>query len=148
MRELDDKDKRIIELLIQDSRRPYHDMIEEIGLSESTIRKRVIKLKEDGIIEKFTISVHREDEHGIIAFLTIIPPTESEIKELLRETRILPQCEEVYLFAGQCGILVKVCVPEMTELDALIESFKGRTDVKRIERVCVVLRPIKGVKIA
>lgn len=148
MKNLDEKDKRILEMLIEDSRRPYKEISDQltaegISLSESTVRKRVIKLQAEKVIEKFTIKVCREDERCIIAFLTLIPKTESEIKELLRETQILPQCEEVYFLAGQCGVLVKVNVPEINELDALIESFRGRSDVKSVERVCVVLKPIK-----
>ncbi|MFX1455176.1 MAG: Lrp/AsnC family transcriptional regulator [Promethearchaeota archaeon] len=147
MKNLDEKDKRILEMLLEDSRRPYHEIAEDptIGLSESTVRKRVIKLQEEGVIEKFTIKICREDERCIIAFLTLIPKTQAETKELLREAQILPQCEEVYFLAGECGVLVKVNVPEIVELDALIESFRARADVKSVERVCVVLRPIKTV---
>jgi len=130
-------------MLIEDSRRPYREIADEIGLSESTVRKRVIRLQEGGVIEKFTIKICREEERCIIAFLTLIPKSEAEIKELLRETQVLPQCEEVYFLAGQCGVLIKVNVPEITELDALMESFRARSDVKSVERVCVVLKPIK-----
>ena len=140
---MDEKDKRILEMLIEDSLRPYREIADEIGLSESTVRKRVIKLQEERVIEKFTIKVCREDERCIIAFLTLIPKNESEIKELLRETQLIPQCEEVYFLAGQCGVLVKVNVPEINELDALVENFRGRSDVRSVERVCVVLKPIK-----
>jgi len=143
MKNLDEKDKRILEMLIEDSRRPYREIAEEVGLSESTIRKRVIKLQDDKVIEKFTIRICREDERCIIAFLTVIPNNESEIKELVRETQIVPQCEEVYFLAGQCGVLIKVNVPEISELDALVENFRGRNDVKSVERICVVLKPIK-----
>jgi DNA-binding Lrp family transcriptional regulator len=145
MKNLDEKDKTILEMLIEDSRRPYHEIADAVGCSESTVRKRVVKLQEEGVIEKFTIKVCREEEKCIYAFITLIPKNESEIKELLRETQILPQCEEVYFLAGQCGVLVKVNVPEITELDALIENFRGRSDVKSVERVCVVLKPIKTV---
>jgi DNA-binding Lrp family transcriptional regulator len=143
MKNLDEKDKRILEMLIEDSRRPYREIAEEVGLSESTVRKRVIKLQDDKVIEKFTIRICREDERCIIAFLTVIPNNESEIKELIRETQILPQCEEVYFLAGQCGVLIKVNVLEISELDALVENFRGRNDVKSVERICVVLKPIK-----
>ncbi len=145
MKNLDEKDKCILEMLIADSRRPYREIADEVGLSESTIRKRVIKLQEEKVIEKFTIKVCREDERCIIAFITLIPRSQSELKLLLRETQVLPQCEEVYFLAGECGILVKVNVPEINELDAVIESFRGRSDVKGVERVCVVLKPIKTV---
>jgi len=148
MKNLDDKDKRILEMLIEDSSRTYGDIAKdsEVNLSESTVRKRVKKLQEDGVIEKFTIKVCREEERCIYAFITLIPKNESEMKELLRETQIIPQCEEVYFLAGQCGVLVKVNVPEITELDALVESFRGRSDVKSVERVCVVLKPIKTIE--
>ena len=143
MKNLDKKDKRILEMLIEDSRRPYREIADEIGLSESTVRKRVIKLQQDNVIEKFTIKVCREEDSGIMAFVTVMPSEETQIKDLLREAQVLPQCEEVYFLAGQCGVLIKVRVPEITELDALLESFRGRSDVKAVERVCVVLKPIK-----
>ena len=147
MKNLDDKDKRILEMLLEDSRRPYHEIAADlkVKLSESTVRKRVIKLQEEGVIEKFTIRICREDERCIIAFLTLIPKSLAETKALLREAQVLPQCEEVYFLAGECGLLIKVNVPEIIELDALIESFRARADVKSVERVCVVLRPIKTV---
>ncbi|MEJ2276303.1 MAG: Lrp/AsnC family transcriptional regulator, partial [Candidatus Lokiarchaeota archaeon] len=141
----DEKDKKILDMLIEDSRRPYREIADVVDLSESTIRKRVIRLQEDGVIEKFTIKICREDERCIVAFVTLIPKSQSEIKELLRETQVMPQCEEVYFLAGECGILVKVNVPEINELDALLESFKARSDVRSVERVCVVLKPIKTV---
>ena len=143
MKNLDEKDKRILEMLIEDSRRPYREIADEIGLSESTVRKRVIKLQEEHVIEKFTIKVCREDERCIIAFLTIIPKDESDFKDLLRETQLIPQCEEVYFLAGNCGILLKVNTPDINELDALVENFRGRSDVKSVERVCVVLKDVK-----
>ena len=148
MRNLDSKDKRILEMLIEDSRRSYKEISEKLAeeglaISESTVRKRVVKLQKDHIIEKFTIKICREDQRCILAFITLIPKSESEIKDLLRETQVLPQCEEVYFLAGQCGGLVKINVPDINELDALIESFRARNDIKSVERVCVVLKPIK-----
>lgn len=145
MKNLDEKDKRILEMLLEDSRRPYHATAadKDVMLSESTVRKRVIKLQEGGIIEKFTIKLCREDERCIYAFLTLIPKNESEIKDLLRETVLLPQCEEVFKLDGRCGILIKVNVPDTNELDAILEMFRSRTDIESVERVCVVLKPIK-----
>ena len=59
MKNLDEKDKKILELLIEDSRRTYGSIAEQVDLSESTVRKRVDKLREEGVIEKFTfLMVH------------------------------------------------------------------------------------------
>ena len=143
MKSLDDKDKKILEMLLEDSRRPYHEIASQVDLSESTVRKRVIKLQNEGIIEKFTIKLCVEEGESILAFVTVIPATETEIKDLLREATLIPQCEEVYKMTGQCGVLIKICVPNVNELDTLIELFQARPDVKSVERICVVLKPIK-----
>jgi len=147
MKNLDEKDKRILEMLLEDSRRPYHEIANDlkVNLSESTVRKRVKKLQDGGIIEKFTIKISHKDERSIYAFLTLIPKSESEIKDLLRETLIIPQCEEVYKLDGRCGILIKVNVPNTNELDAILEMFRSRSDIETVERVCVVLKPIKSL---
>ena len=145
MKNLDEKDKKIIEMLLEDARRPYREIADEVGLSESTVRKRVVRLQEGGIIEKFTIKICREEERCIYAFITLIPKNESEIKDLLRETIVLPQCEEVFKLDGRCGVLIKVNVPDTNELDALIESFRARGDINSVERICVVLKPIKTI---
>ena len=46
MKSLDDKDKRILEMLIEDSRRPYKEISEildkeGLNLSESSVRKKI-----------------------------------------------------------------------------------------------------------
>lgn len=145
MKNLDDKDKKIIEMLLEDARRPYREIADEIGLPESTVRKRVVHLQEGGVIERFTIKICREEESCIYAFITLIPKNESEIKELLRETIVLPQCEEIFKLDGSRGLLIKVNVPDTNELDALIEAFRARGDINSVERVCVVLNPIKTI---
>jgi len=54
---MDNKDKKIIKILSKDSRTPYTVMAQKIKLSESSVRKRVMNLEKNGIIEKFTLCV-------------------------------------------------------------------------------------------
>ena len=58
---LDDVDKLILEELINDSRISYSDIAEKVHLSRVSVRERVLKLKENGIIDKFTIFVSSKD---------------------------------------------------------------------------------------
>ncbi len=145
MKSLNDKDKRILAMLMENARRSYKEIAEDlkVNLSESSVRKRVNKLKNKGIIEKFTIKLSFVNEDSIIAFLTVIPSNSENITGLLGEMQLIPQCIEVYKLI-QNEILVKINVPNVNEMDALIESFQGRSDVKSVERVSVVLRPIKS----
>ncbi len=148
LKKLDRMDRKIIEMLLENSRRPFREIADVVGLSESTIRKRVIKLQEHGIIDKFTIRLGENlDEKKIHAFITVLPKSEN-LKDLIRDIRPYPELAEIYSLAGKCGLLVKVNVSDLTELDALIESFKARGDIEQVESVCVVLRRIKEDKIS
>lgn len=54
MRQLDDTDREIIRLLVEDARRPYNEIAETVGLSPPTVSDRVERLREIGIIRRFT----------------------------------------------------------------------------------------------
>lgn len=58
---LDEVDKMIIEELIEDSRISYSDIAEKVHLSRVSVRERVLKLKESGVIDRFTIVVSSKD---------------------------------------------------------------------------------------
>ena len=52
---MDIVDLKILELLKENSRMSFNDISQNVGKTEATIRRRVKKLTEDGIIKKFTI---------------------------------------------------------------------------------------------
>lgn len=52
---LDDKDKRILNLLQENARLSYTDIANELNISEATVRYRVKKLVDAGVISKFTV---------------------------------------------------------------------------------------------
>ena len=54
---VDEKDLRIIEILQKDARTTYTEIAKRLRVSESTIRKRVKQLEDDGIIKGYTINV-------------------------------------------------------------------------------------------
>ncbi|MGB3457944.1 MAG: winged helix-turn-helix transcriptional regulator, partial [Halobacteriota archaeon] len=70
--ELDEIDKKIIEMLQEDSRKTFVEIAKELGVSDPTIHVRVKKLQEAGIIEKFTaVLAPAKVEMGVAAFIEI-----------------------------------------------------------------------------
>ena len=60
MRGLDDTDREILRLLLADARRPYSDIAEQVDLSAPAVSDRVERLREQGLIRRFTLDVDRE----------------------------------------------------------------------------------------
>ena len=59
MRDIDDTDRELIRLLLADARRPYSELAEEVGLSPPAVSDRVDRLRELGVIERFTLDLDR-----------------------------------------------------------------------------------------
>jgi Lrp/AsnC family leucine-responsive transcriptional regulator len=59
MTELDETDHEILQLLIEDARRPYNEIAEKVDLSPPTIADRIERLSDLGIINRFSVDIDR-----------------------------------------------------------------------------------------
>jgi Lrp/AsnC family leucine-responsive transcriptional regulator len=58
--DLDDTDRRILELLAEDARRPYSDIADDVGLSAPAVSDRIAALRDSGVIRRFTLDIDRD----------------------------------------------------------------------------------------
>ncbi|WP_254280335.1 AsnC family transcriptional regulator [Haloarcula marina] len=59
MRGLDDTDREIVRLLLDDARRPFSDIADRVGLSAPAVSDRVDRLQEMGVVRGFTLDLDR-----------------------------------------------------------------------------------------
>ena len=143
---LDEKNRQIIELLKRDARASFADIAKKLDMNESTVRKRVNKLIEDGIIDYFTVVLNPNvDGRNIISFLTVTPASHYKINELSNEVILMPEVMEAFYMSGKCGLLLKVQVASLTELDLLLERIRELHGIGEIES-CIVIRQLKQFK--
>jgi DNA-binding Lrp family transcriptional regulator len=64
MRDLDEIDLEILQLLLANARRPYSDIADVVGLSPPAVSDRVARLQEMGVINRFTLDVDRSQLRG------------------------------------------------------------------------------------
>lgn len=69
MRDLDETDLEIIQLLMLDARRPYSEIADVVDLSAPAVSDRVERLQEMGIINRFTLDIDRSQLRGGIPVL-------------------------------------------------------------------------------
>jgi len=140
--EMDEINKKIIDMLIKDSRRPYREIAEELGVTESTVRKRVKKLVEDKVIERFTLALNPEKSgRSVIAYVTAYPQNqrEREVEELVKE---LPEVVEAYSMSGKCGVNMKVEVKDLQSLNRFLEKLQNEPAITALES-CIALKELK-----
>jgi len=82
MRDLDETDMEILQLLLANARRPYSEIAETVGLSAPAVSDRVARLEEAGVINRFTLDVDRSQLRTGIPVLVTLEPTASDPDEL------------------------------------------------------------------
>ncbi|MBB6646783.1 AsnC family transcriptional regulator [Halobellus ruber] len=84
MSTLDETDVRILELLVADARRPYSDIAAEVDLSPPAVSARIDRLRESGVIRRFTVDLDRSQlRAGVPVLVTLALPADvvSEVRE-------------------------------------------------------------------
>ena len=88
MRPLDDTDREIIRLLLEDGRRPYSAVGEEVDLSGPAVSDRVDRLRERGIVRGFSLDIDRSvlrEGPSVLAEVSVHPSEATRVAESLRE---------------------------------------------------------------
>lgn len=143
MIKLNDTDEKLIKVLLEESRKPFNDIADELGLSIITVRKRIQRLIDEGIIKKFTIALNPELFANKVTSMVTIHPAAHRQNEIISKIAEMKEVEEAYLMTGGCGLNMKIHVNNLLELNDFIEKVRGIQGVLSIEN-CIVLRKVKG----
>ena len=84
MDELDGVDMAILRLLMADARRPYSDIAEAVDLSAPAVSNRIERLRETGVIRRFTLDVDRSQLRGGVSVLVSMN-TDADAIDRVRE---------------------------------------------------------------
>lgn len=111
MRDLDETDLEILELLAADARRPYKEIADHVGLTPPAVSDRISRLMEQGIIRGFTIDIDRGKLRGDVPVLVELEPSPNAVAEVYTAVQELDGVEQ--LFEGMDGrVLVHATVPD------------------------------------
>jgi len=140
--ELSPLDKRIIEQLQQDGRRPFTQIAAELGVSEATVRARTNRLVERrilqivGVTDPLRIGFHQMAMIGVHCDGDRLVRAAEQIAEL-------PEVSYAVITAGQYDILVEtVCGDNEALLSFLVEKLRHIEGVRDTEAF-VYLRIVK-----
>jgi len=106
--ELDEVDRMIIEMLQEDSRKPFVEIAKELGVSDPTIHARVKKLQEGHVIKKFTaVLTPAKVEKGVAAFVEInVKP--STVEKVISSLEGMDKVLEIHETYGDYDIIAKI----------------------------------------
>jgi Lrp/AsnC family leucine-responsive transcriptional regulator len=104
MRDLDETDLELLELLLSDARRPWNELAAVVGLSPPAVADRVERLQERGVIRRFTVDIDRSQLGGGVPVLLTIA-VESDGFDTVRSALSNADAVE-YVFTTAAGDLL------------------------------------------
>ncbi len=121
---MDEKDIKLISILTEDARKTLQELAEELGLSVSSIHKRIRKLEKD-VIERYTVILNPEKFNQITAFLLVSANDPRRTAEKLKD---IPQIIELYQTFGNFNFILKVrggSIEEISDITNMVSNLEG-----------------------
>ena len=143
---LDDRDRRILTLLQEDSRISNADLAETVGMSPSALWRRVRALEEAGVIERYGAVVNAAAMglgfHAMVHVqLTRHDP--EKLKEFILAVENNSLVQECFATTGQSDYHLRVLAPDLEAYNRFLEEFLFRLPAVASAQTNVVLRTIK-----
>lgn len=124
MSELTETDLSILEILQDDARKSYSALSREIGIAESTVRYRIEKLKEKGVITKFIALLNPRKIGYEITAIGLIKVDADQIGEASRVLASFHEARHVFRSTGQYDLVAVIHAKNISGLNSLIQKIK------------------------
>ncbi len=140
--ELDEVDLRILSELAQNSRRSSREIARRLGLSVGTVANRIERMKEEGVIKRFTVDLDYEKLGYDITVVVDVYISKGNVVEVEKEIASLPGVLAVYDVTGDFDAVVLARFRNRAELSDFTKKLMSMEHVERTN-THVVLNSIK-----
>lgn len=143
---MDDQDKQILALLVEDGRRTYDDIGRRVNLSAPSVKRRVDRLRRGGALEGFTAVV----DHGAMgwnteALVELFFKPGTQLDEVARILREHPEVVEAWSITGDADAIARVRTENNATLEQLITDLQRNGLVIRTRSQIVMSRLVGRV---
>lgn len=140
--ELDEKDRKILRILVSNSRTPFSKIARELGLSEASIYVRIRKLEKIGVLKGYTASIDLTKLGYSTRALIMLKLSPERYREAISRIKVFPNTIDVYEITGEFHVIIKVVARSNEELSQLIDNLGSIPGVIET-RTLYILRTIK-----
>ncbi|MDR5674304.1 DNA-binding transcriptional regulator, Lrp family [Halalkaliarchaeum sp. AArc-CO] len=124
---MDDLDRRILNILRRDARTPYTEIAESVGTSEGTVRNRVERMTEEGVIERFTVTTRTGNVKAMIEISVAMDVDTAGVSERMADWA---EVDFVWQVSGEEDVVLIVDAVDTRAVNELISQAREMDEVK------------------
>lgn len=116
MVKLDAIDKRLLELLQNDSKMNIKEIAAQLNMTKTPIYERIKRYDKEGVVEKYVAVIDREMvSNSMVVFCSVSLDSQKldEIQKFSEAIKKIPEVMECYLMGGANDFLLKVVVSDL-----------------------------------
>lgn len=141
--ELDETDYRILTALQRDSRISFRELAKEANVSVPTVRTRIKRLMDLGVVKQFTTVIDPTRLEGEISAFINLSGRIQDMKSLAESLKSMDEVSEAYFTTGEYNMMIRVSVPNLHALEEFTLNELSRIPGIEYSRSSVIVGPIK-----
>lgn len=119
---VDATDLKLLEILKENSRLSFADLGRKINLSPSSVRERVQKMEDEGVIQKYNIQIdNKKIGYDLEAFI-LVKVFPGKLKYVIDKVKEFPEITNAHRITGNQNIHLKVVVQNQVCLQKLLDK--------------------------
>ncbi len=141
---LDDVNVRLLQILATDPRLGTSELARRVGMSAPAVRERIGRLERAGIIRGYRLDIDPAAIGLPVAAWVRIRPGPGQLPKIAELAERTPEVTECHRISGDDCFLLKVHVPAVEALEAILDRFlmHGQTTSSFIVATPVAPRPV------
>lgn len=132
--QLDEVDKKILDFLVENTRMPFTEIAQKMGVSAGTIHVRVKKMEDAGIIKGSSLVIdYRQLGYTFTTYVGILLGKSNRTNEVLKILEKIPNVTELNVTSGKYNIFCKIRAKDTEDARRIIYDISDIDDVMRTE---------------
>ncbi len=136
---LDDIDRRIIDLLLDDCRMSLRTIGTDVGLTAPAVRDRILRLEDTGIIEAFSVRLNARALGFLLEAILTVQPLPGKLQAVEHALRDIPEVVDCVVVTGEDCFVARFVLKDVSDLDRLLAPLH---DIARTKTSIVHRKPI------
>jgi Lrp/AsnC family leucine-responsive transcriptional regulator len=119
----DHRNVQLLRLLRDNPRLGTSELARRVGMSAPAVRERVLRLEEAGVITGYRLDLDPAALGYPVCAYVRIRPAPGQLPKIAELARRLPQVVECHRVTGEDCYVMKVYLPGLDQLDAVLDQF-------------------------
>jgi DNA-binding Lrp family transcriptional regulator len=121
---MDETDRKLIAALRHDARASLSDLALGLGLSRTTVRARIEKLRQQGDIVGFTVVMKQDTVRDPVRGLMMIGIEGRGADRITRQLRGIPEVRAIHSTNGRWDLIVELGTETLEQLDRVLGTIR------------------------